>query len=71
MTALQTAVALAEYDAEKDSEGKIVVTDKHLRAIVELSRDFKEYLDELHKGNESKRAQRKYERLDDYEKASS
>ena len=66
--AVQTAVALAEYDAEKDEDGKIIVTDSHLKAIVELSRDFKKYLQELHKGDESKRAQRKYERLDDSHK---
>ena len=65
-TAFQTAVALAEYDAEKDEEGKILLTDTHLRAVVELSRDFKEYLQELHKGDEAKRAARKYERLDDF-----
>lgn len=68
-TALQTAVALAEYDAQKDEEGRIIVTDTHLKAVVELSADFKKYLNELHSGNESKRAERKYERLDDYEKA--
>ena len=65
-TAFQTAVALAEYDAERDEEGKIVITDNHLRAVVELSKDFQDYLDELHKGNESKRAERKGERLDTY-----
>ncbi|KAM7202928.1 hypothetical protein V8F20_004175 [Naviculisporaceae sp. PSN 640] len=64
--ALQTAVALAEYDAEKDEEGKILVTDTHLKAVVELSRDFKDYLNQLHKGDESKRAERKYERLDGF-----
>jgi hypothetical protein len=65
-TAFQTAVSLAEYDAEKDEEGKILLTDDHLRAVVELSRDFEGYIDELHKGDEAKRAARKYERLDDY-----
>ncbi|KAF9736630.1 AAA family ATPase [Paraphaeosphaeria minitans] len=38
------AVALAKYDTTKDSEGKIVMTDTHLRPVVEMSRDFKEYL---------------------------
>ncbi|RYC59099.1 hypothetical protein CHU98_g7106 [Xylaria longipes] len=65
-TAFQTAVSLAEYDAEKGEDGKIVITDEHLRAVVELSRDFKTYLNELHKGDEAKRAERKYERLDSY-----
>ncbi|KAK3320596.1 hypothetical protein B0T19DRAFT_465487 [Cercophora scortea] len=64
--AFQTAVALAEYGAGKDEDGKVLVTDTHLRAVVELSRDFKDYVNELHKGDEAKRAARKYERLDDY-----
>ncbi|KAF2438970.1 P-loop containing nucleoside triphosphate hydrolase protein [Karstenula rhodostoma CBS 690.94] len=62
--AFQTAVALAEYDATKDSEGKIVMTDSHLRSVVEMSRDFKEYLKDLHRGDEGKRAERRLERLD-------
>jgi hypothetical protein len=66
--AFQTAVALAEYDAEKDAEGKILLTDSHLRAVVELSRDFKDYLNDLHKGDEGKRAERKYDRLDSFSK---
>jgi hypothetical protein len=64
VTAFQTAVALAEFEAVKDQEGKIVLTDKHLRAVVEMSRDFKEYLHDLHKGDEEKRAERRHERLD-------
>ncbi|KAI1372638.1 P-loop containing nucleoside triphosphate hydrolase protein [Hypoxylon crocopeplum] len=67
--AFQTAVSLAEYDAEKGEDGKIVITDEHLRAVVELSRDFKNYLNELHKGDEGKRAERKYERLDSYDRS--
>ncbi|KAI1362157.1 P-loop containing nucleoside triphosphate hydrolase protein [Xylaria arbuscula] len=64
--AFQTAVSLAEYDSEKGEDGKITITDDHLRAVVELSRDFKEYLGELHRGDEAKRAERNYERLDSY-----
>ncbi|KAL8365017.1 hypothetical protein RB595_004026 [Gaeumannomyces hyphopodioides] len=62
--AFQTAVALAEFDAEKDKEGKIKITDDHLRSVVELSGDFKKYLKVLHRGNEAQRAQRRFERLD-------
>ncbi|TDZ54529.1 ATPase family AAA domain-containing protein 3B [Colletotrichum trifolii] len=65
--AFQTAVALAEYDAEKDSEGRVKVTDNHLRAVVELSKDFKGYLDDLHTRDEGKRARQRMERLDSYE----
>ena len=43
-----------------------MLTDAHLRAVVELSRDFKQYLHELHRGDEGKRAERKVERLDSY-----
>ncbi|KAF2258988.1 P-loop containing nucleoside triphosphate hydrolase protein [Lojkania enalia] len=62
--AFQTAVALAEYDALKDQEGKIILTDKHLKSVVEMSRDFKDYLKDLHRGDEGKRAERRMERLD-------
>ncbi|KAF9871018.1 ATPase [Colletotrichum karsti] len=65
--AFQTAVALAEYDAEKDSEGKIMVKDYHLKAVIELSKDFKGYLDDLHRRDEGKRAEHRYERLDSYD----
>lgn len=64
--AFQTAVNLAEFDDERDKEGTILVKAKHLKAVVELSRDFKDYLDELHLGDEDKRAQRNFERLDSY-----
>ena len=66
--AFQTAVSFAEYDAEKDEEGRIVMTDKHLRDVVELSRDFKDYLDTLHKKDEGERAAMKHERFDSYAK---
>ncbi|KAK8072753.1 ATPAse [Apiospora saccharicola] len=65
--AFQTAVSLADYDAEKDEEGTILVTDQHLQAVVELSKDFKDYLKELHMGDEGKRAELRAERLDSYE----
>ncbi|KAF2967481.1 hypothetical protein GQX73_g6097 [Xylaria multiplex] len=39
-------VSLAEYEAEKGEDGKIVITDEHLRAAIELSRDFKTYINE-------------------------
>ncbi|KAI0141732.1 P-loop containing nucleoside triphosphate hydrolase protein [Xylariaceae sp. FL1272] len=64
--AFQTAVSLAEFDSDKDEDGRIVVTDEHLRTVMTLSKDFKSYFDELHEGDEAKRAERKYERLDTY-----
>ncbi|KLU88125.1 hypothetical protein MAPG_07112 [Magnaporthiopsis poae ATCC 64411] len=61
--AFQTAVALAEFDAKKDEENRIEITDDHLRSVVELSGDFKKYLEVLHCGDEAHRAQRRTERL--------
>ncbi|KAK8061615.1 P-loop containing nucleoside triphosphate hydrolase protein [Apiospora phragmitis] len=44
--ALQTAVALAEAEAleEDGTEGRVTVTEKHLRAVVKMSRGFKNFL---------------------------
>ena len=42
--ALQTAVALAETEALEDGVDSVTVTDKHLRAVVKMSRGFKDYL---------------------------
>ncbi|KAI1854569.1 hypothetical protein JX265_007560 [Neoarthrinium moseri] len=64
--AFQTAVALAEYDGEKDEDGRIRVTDAHFKPILEMSQSFKNYLEELHVGDEAKRAERTYARLDGY-----
>ena len=65
MVAFQTAVALAEYDAETDEEGNILLNDTHLRSIVDMSRDFKRYLDETHGADEEKRAAMMQTRYDD------
>ncbi|KAI0881424.1 P-loop containing nucleoside triphosphate hydrolase protein [Annulohypoxylon maeteangense] len=42
--ALQTAVALAETEALEDGIEKVSVTDKHLKAVVKMSRGFKNFL---------------------------
>jgi acetyl-CoA carboxylase alpha subunit len=42
------------------------VTDEHLRAVVELSKDFKDYLNELHTVDEDKRAEQRFERIGSY-----
>lgn len=64
--AFQTAVALSEFDGKKDEEGTILMTDDHFRPVMELSHDFKGYLNELHKRDEEKRAEVHLERLDSY-----
>jgi hypothetical protein len=62
--AFQTAVSLAEYDGEVDEDGKIVITDDHLMAVVELSKDFDDYLVQLHKKGPAARAQIRHERAE-------
>lgn len=66
-TAFQTAVALAEHEGKRDKEGTILVTDRHLKSVLALSKDFKNYLTELHQGHdEGERARRRQERLDSF-----
>lgn len=64
--AFQTAVALAEFHGEKDEEGTILVTDENFKPVIELSKDFNAYLDELHKRSQPQRAEVNYERLDSF-----
>ncbi|KAL1847379.1 hypothetical protein Daus18300_013964 [Diaporthe australafricana] len=64
--AFQTAVSLAEYENKQDGEGKIKLTEDHLKSVVELSKDFKDYIDNLHLADESKRALARKERLDSF-----
>ncbi|KAI0466166.1 P-loop containing nucleoside triphosphate hydrolase protein [Xylaria cf. heliscus] len=42
--ALQTAVALAETEALDDEADVVMVTDKHLRSVVRMSRGFKNFM---------------------------
>ncbi|KAK1980846.1 ATPase, partial [Colletotrichum cereale] len=42
--ALQTALALAESDAADEGSERICIADKHLRAVVKMSRGFRDYL---------------------------
>ncbi|KAI0428899.1 P-loop containing nucleoside triphosphate hydrolase protein [Xylaria sp. FL1042] len=42
--ALQTAVALAETDALDDGTDVVMLTDKHLRSVVRMSRGFKSFM---------------------------
>ncbi|TLS28202.1 hypothetical protein PpBr36_00036 [Pyricularia pennisetigena] len=56
-----------EFESDLDAEGRIVVKHDHLRSVVELSRDFKSYLKDLHQGDEAKRALRHSERMDSHD----
>jgi hypothetical protein len=42
--AMQTALALAESDAQDEGADKTVITEKHLRAVVKLSKGFKDFI---------------------------
>ncbi|OTB17221.1 hypothetical protein K445DRAFT_315859 [Daldinia sp. EC12] len=58
--ALQTAVALAETEALEENKEKVTVTDKHLRAVVRMSRGFKNFL-----GQQKKRSNDDVEKDDE------
>ncbi|KAI1129035.1 hypothetical protein F5Y10DRAFT_161676 [Nemania abortiva] len=62
----QIAVALAEKQGIKDKEGRILIKSDHIKATVDMSRDFKNYLAVLHKGDLSKRAALLGNRADSY-----
>jgi hypothetical protein len=50
------AVALAEAQNYKDKQGRTLIKSEHIKATVQMSREFKEYLTKLHKQDLSKRA---------------
>lgn len=54
--AFQVAVALAESQGEKDREGRVLIKRDHLKATVQMSKEFKDYLLKLHKQDPGKRA---------------
>lgn len=66
-TAFQTAVALAEVENDRDSEGRVRLKDSHIRSIVRMSSAFKKYLHTLHQGDESRQALRHGLRVDDFD----
>lgn len=64
--AFQTAVALADFDGANE-DGKIVLRKTHIQQIVHMSQEFKDYLKELHRGDEAKRADRQRIRYDEFD----
>ena len=68
-SAFQTAVTLAEFDfaSKPNKEGVVTVEEDHLQQVVNMSSNFKKYLNQIHAGDEAKRAKRRQERLDDAE----
>lgn len=63
--AFQTAVALAEYEANKDGAEFVTLKDRHLKSVVKMSKSFKEYLRSTHKNLDSSRRARINEWRDD------
>jgi len=54
--AFQVAVALAEAKSQKDKEGRTLIKSDHIKATVQMSREFRDYLIKLHRVDLSKRA---------------
>jgi hypothetical protein len=42
--AMQTALALAESDAHDEGESRVVIGEKHIRAVVKMSQGFRDYV---------------------------
>lgn len=64
-------MALAEAQGQKDKEGRVLVKSDHIKATVQMSREFRDYLVKLHKGDLSKRASLMGHRYDAYGKEAS
>ncbi|KAI1868453.1 uncharacterized protein JN550_006369 [Neoarthrinium moseri] len=63
--ALQTAVAMAETEALEDGLDTVTVTDKHLRAVVKMSRGFKEFLGRRRLRRSSRRRDEEEEQMEE------
>lgn len=65
--ALQTAIALAEYDLRESGEGddsEILVEAEHFRRVMEMSKSFRDYMDSIAGDTEGVRARQLYGRND-------
>ncbi|KAI9171699.1 ATPase family AAA domain-containing protein [Paramyrothecium foliicola] len=45
--AMQTALALAEFDASDECSDKILIGEKHIKAVVKMSKDFRDYVHDI------------------------
>lgn len=61
-------MALAETQGQKDKEGRVLVKSDHIKATVQMSNEFQDYLVKVHKGNLSKRASMMGNRYDAFGK---
>ncbi|KAI9163968.1 ATPase family AAA domain-containing protein [Paramyrothecium foliicola] len=66
--AFQVAVALAAAQNQKDKAGRILIQSDHLKATVQMSKEFHEYLVKVHRGDLSKKASITGTRYDAYGK---
>lgn len=62
--AFQTAIALAEFDAN-EKQGKPVLALEHFKVVAQASEDFDDYLSRVHGGNAADLAKRYMQRDDD------
>ncbi|KAL8721255.1 MAG: hypothetical protein Q9225_002032 [Loekoesia sp. 1 TL-2023] len=62
--AFQTAIALAEFDANK-KQGKPVLALEHFKVVAQATEDFDDYLCEVHGGTDADLAKRHLQRVDD------
>ncbi|KAG8169340.1 hypothetical protein KVR01_000085 [Diaporthe batatas] len=54
--AFQVAVALAEAQGQKDDKGRILIKKEHVKATVDMSKEFSDYLKRVHRHDMSKKA---------------
>ncbi|KAM0324314.1 hypothetical protein ACHAQA_008091 [Verticillium albo-atrum] len=66
--AFQVAVALAEAQNQTDKEGRVLIKPDHIKATVQMSKEFQEYLVKLHRGDLSTMASRMGHRYDAFDK---
>ncbi|KAK0644823.1 hypothetical protein DIS24_g8468 [Lasiodiplodia hormozganensis] len=66
--AFQIAVSLAEAEGDKDDRGRVIIKPDHIKATVEMSKSFKEYLNDLYAKNEEDRAAIRGNRYDAFGK---
>lgn len=50
------AVALAEAQGQKDDKGRVLIKKEHVKATVDMSKEFSDYLKHVHRHDMSKKA---------------
>ncbi|KAK1995570.1 P-loop containing nucleoside triphosphate hydrolase protein, partial [Colletotrichum falcatum] len=62
----QVAVALAEARADRDGKGRVLIKPEHIKASVQMSKEFKQYVTKIHKQDLGKVAAAMGNRYDAY-----